>query len=337
MEKLMDTIDFWLFPEEKRISVFNEIHDKKNINPKAAEKDWWVCHVIHCLFELRCADALTLKGGTSLSKAWGITERFSEDVDVSIDKSFFGLEGDTRSARDRIRKLSRKYIRDEIARELRGTLITFGAKDCDVYYKERNDSDADPTVLLIPYYSLLPEDPYIKNTVKVEFSCRNPREPRMVRPVTPFVAEMSPMIDYPETAIPTVVPTRTFLEKVFLLHEEFQKDYPRHRRMSRHLYDLFRMDSMGYTDKVVGEAELYATLVRHRSIFNGIRGIDYRGHSPANLSILPPEDVLPLWEDYRFMQEQFIYGESPSFEDLMKTVRGIQDRLRGMDVQLNLD
>ena len=93
------------------------------------------------------------------------------------------------------------------------------------------------------------------------------------------------MIDFEKTEIPTVVPTRTFLEKVFLLHEEFQKDYPRHKRMSRHLYD---------------------SLVEHRSIFNAIRGIDYSNHTPDKLSILPPGDLLPLWEeDYKAMQDRF--------------------------------
>ena len=82
---------FWDYTDDQKLEIYNEISQQFKIDPKAAEKDWWVCHVIHALFSLRCAEALTFKGGTSLSKAWGITERFSEDVDVSFDKSFFGL------------------------------------------------------------------------------------------------------------------------------------------------------------------------------------------------------------------------------------------------------
>ena len=329
MKNDKEPIDFWGFSPEAKTSVFKEIKEKMNVSPKAAEKDWWVCHVIRAIFSLRCADALTFKGGTSLSKAWGVTERFSEDVDISFDKSFFGLTGETRSARDRIRKLARRYIHEEVMGELSSALWVYGAGECEVAYKTRNDSDADPTVLLVPYHSVLPEDPYIKATVKIEFSCRSPREPRKPRAVVPFAAELSPLIDYPETVVPTVTPVRTFLEKVFLLHEEFQKDYPRYRRMSRHLYDLYRLDLAGYADRAMADPELYCSLVRHRSVFNAIRGIDYSRHRPDLLGIMPPEAVRPLWEeDYNAMRDQFIYGEAPSFGELMKFMEGLQDRLR---------
>lgn len=322
-------IDFWNVPEQEKLDLFQKIKDKKNISPKAAEKDWWVCHVIQSLFRLRCSEALTFKGGTSLSKAWDITERFSEDVDVSFDKSFFGLSGNTRSARDRIRKVTRKYISNELQEELQATLRVYGAIECEVGYVPRSDSDADPTVLRVDYHSILPKDPYIKESVKLEFSSRSPFGPREVRKIEPFAAELSPMIHFVSTAVPTVTPVRTFLEKVFLLHEEFQKNYPRHRRMSRHLYDLYKMDKAGYTDRAIGDKELYSALVEHRSVFNAIRGIDYSGHEPKNLSIVPPEDKMPLWEeDYNFMREQFIYGEAPDFQELISTIRSIQERFR---------
>jgi len=331
MEKL---INFWDFSDEQKRSVFKEIKEKKNISPKAAEKDWWVCHVILAVFRLRCAEALTFKGGTSLSKAWGVTQRFSEDVDLSFDKSFFGLTGDTRSARDRIRKLTRKYIQQEMHQEFAATLRVFGAEECSVGYVPRKDSDADLTVLVVDYRSVLPRDPYIKETVRLEFSCRSPREPRETRPLTPFAVELSPRIDFEPTAVPTVVPTRTAMEKVFLLHEEYQKDHPRHRRMSRHLYDLWRLDRTGWLDKALADKELYDTLVQHRSVFNAIRGIDYGGHTPERITIVPPEPLQPLWkEDYQAMRDQFIYGESPSWEELLKSLQSIQERIRTMGTE----
>ena len=120
------TINFWLSSDDEKRDAYFKIKEKLNVSPKAAEKDWWVSHVIKAVFSLDCAEALTFKGGTSLSKAWGITQRFSEDVDISIDKSFFGLSGDTRSSRDRIRKLSRKYIQEVVRDELRGLVYVYG-------------------------------------------------------------------------------------------------------------------------------------------------------------------------------------------------------------------
>ena len=325
--------DFWESPDEDKIEMYDKISLQIDLSPKAAEKDWWVCHVIHSIFKLTCAEALTFKGGTSLSKAWDITRRFSEDVDISFDKSFFGLEGGTRSQRDRIRKLTRAYIENEMVRELKATLNVFGGWESEVRVRQRKDSDADPTVLIIPYRSLLPEDDYIKGEVKVEFSCRSPREPREMRKIEPFAVQLSPLIDYPGTCIPTVSPTRTFLEKVFLLHEEFQKNYPRYKRMSRHLFDLYRLDQTGFAEKAMADTDLYQSLVEHRRVFNAMRGIDYSRHTPENLSILPSAEVLPLWkEDYEMMQNKFIYGDSPSFNELMKHLTALQERLHAIEL-----
>lgn len=334
MEEKNDSMrkyDFWESPDEDKIELYEKIKLQIGLSPKAAEKDWWVCHVIHSIFSLTCAEALTFKGGTSLSKAWDITRRFSEDVDISFDKSFFGLSGGTRSQRDRIRKLSRSYIENEMAPELKATLNVFGGWESEVKVRHRKDSDADPTVLIIPYRSLLPEDDYIKGEVKVEFSCRSPREPREMRKIEPFAVQLSPVIDYPGTCIPTVSPTRTFLEKVFLLHEEFQKNYPRYKRMSRHLFDLYRLDQTGFAEKAMADTDLYQSLVEHRRVFNAMRDIDYSRHTPENLAILPPAEVLPLWkEDYEMMQNKFIYGDSPSFSELMKHLTALQERLRAI-------
>lgn len=331
MKTIEQQVDFWGVPDDQKVKLFERIKKNMNVSPKAAEKDWWVCHVIQALFQLRCAEALTFKGGTSLSKAWGITERFSEDVDVAFDKSFFGLTGETRSARDRIRKVTRKYIRNEMMDELLVALKVVGAVESDVGYLPREDSDADPTVLWVEYRSVLPKDPYIKEYVKLEFSSRSPREPREMREIEPFASQLSPLIRFNPTVVPTVTPVRTYLEKVFLLHEEFQKNYPRHKRMSRHLYDLYKMDKAGFTEKALENKELYASLVEHRSVFNAMRGIDYSGHDPKNLAIIPPEEALPLWEDdYRVMREQFIYGEAPDFPELISTIRSIQERFHDL-------
>ena len=321
-------IDLWQTSDEDKAVLFNKIKEDTKLSPNAVEKDWWVSHVILSLFNLRCAEALTFKGGTSRSKAWGAINRFSEDVDISIDKSFFGLDGDTRSARDRIRKLSRAYIREVIAPELQSTLFVYGAGECEVTFKNRRDSDADPSVLLIPYRSLLPEDEYIKGEVKVEFSCRNLREPREMRRIKPIICERSPVVQCPDIVVPTVVPTRTFLEKVFLLHEEHQKDYPRYKRMSRHLYDLVKLDDAGWADKAIADRELWDAIVEHRRVFNAVRDIDYSGHTPSQISILPPPQAIDLWrQDYKVMCRGFIYGPAPTFAELCDRIRDIERRI----------
>ena len=93
--------------KEEYLAVISGTREMTGFNPNVIEKDWWVTMTLRALFESSCPDFLTFKGGTSLSKCWNLIERFSEDVDIAIDKSFWNLEGDTKSQRDRIRKLSR--------------------------------------------------------------------------------------------------------------------------------------------------------------------------------------------------------------------------------------
>ena len=106
-----------LTPEEINV-VLSATSSKMNFSTNVVEKDWWVTMVLKALFQTSCAEYLTFKGGTSLSKGWGLIERFSEDIDVAFDKSFWGVEGINKSQRDKIRKKTRAYIESDLLPEL---------------------------------------------------------------------------------------------------------------------------------------------------------------------------------------------------------------------------
>jgi predicted nucleotidyltransferase component of viral defense system len=88
----METIKNWYgtVSSTKRI-IYNEISKQTGLVTDAIEKDWWVVQTLRLIFEMDCADSLVFKGGTSLSKAWGLIERFSEDIDLALDRKFLGL------------------------------------------------------------------------------------------------------------------------------------------------------------------------------------------------------------------------------------------------------
>ena len=134
-----------------------------------------------------------------------------------------------------------------------------------------------------------------------------------------------------EVIFPTVIPTRTFLEKIFLLHEEFQKERPRSNRMSRHLYDLQKIMDTEF-GKAIADRELYNSIVNHRSIFNKVEGVNYELHNPSTLSFIPPESIINDWEkDYNSMQEHFIYeNNSLSFEELILKMKELTKRIRNI-------
>jgi len=72
--------------DSSKVNIFKEIEVKSKLKPIAIEKDWWVTQILHQVFELDMADALAFKGGTSLSKGWGLIQRLSEDIDLALDR-----------------------------------------------------------------------------------------------------------------------------------------------------------------------------------------------------------------------------------------------------------
>lgn len=149
-----------------------------------------------------------------------------------------------------------------------------------------------------------------------------------MKKITPYFADVLKE-DEIEVEFPTVIPTRTFLEKIFLLHEEFQKDNPRYKRMSRHLYDIEKMMDLPFGEAIY-DSELYNNVIKHRSVFNKIDGIDYNLHKPNSINFIPPESIINEWEkDYDSMQKNFIYDQRKlSFSELIERMEELTKRIR---------
>ena len=313
------------------------------IGQAAIEKDWWVSVTLKALFQTDCANYLIFKGGTSLSKGWNLIERFSEDIDLAISHSFFGINKSNKSQREKLRKLSRAYIQNTLSAQLDERLkamdITGYQIENVATVENRNgeivpiDGDKDPTVILLHYGSLLSRKiDYIPPRVKIEISCLSMDEPVEEREIRSLICESFPDDDTDAVCrIKTVVPSRTFLEKIFLLAEEFQKDKPRSMRMSRHLYDLERFMDSDFGKMALADKTLYNAIIDHRQAYYALKYVDYSLHHPSTINILPPERVLDDWkQDYSNMQRYFIYGPSLDFELLMKRIIELQSRLRGL-------
>ena len=313
------------------------------VGQAAIEKDWWVSVTLKALFQTDCAESLIFKGGTSLSKGWGLIERFSEDIDLAINHSFFGINKSNKSQRDKLRKLSRAYILGTLSVQLDERLKAMGITGYQIEnvttVENRNgeivaiDSDKDPTVILLHYDSLLPRKiDYIPSRVKIEISCLSMDEPVEEREIRSLICESFPDDDTDAVCqIRTVVPARTFLEKIFLLAEEFQRDKPRSLRMSRHLYDLERLMDSDFGKSALADRTLYDAIIEHRQAYYALKYVDYSLHSPTTINILPVENVLDDWrQDYLNMQRYFIYGKSLDFDQLMQRILELQQKLRNM-------
>ena len=115
----------------------------KHIPPQAVEKDLWVTTILQIVFSLPFADSLVFKGGTSLSKVFGKIERFSEDIDLAIDRTYFGLEGDlTKKQLKKLRKQSSTFVRDTFLGELQEAFRQYGLTELSATAEPDGEGDA---------------------------------------------------------------------------------------------------------------------------------------------------------------------------------------------------
>ncbi len=131
-------------------------------------------------------------------------------------------------------------------------------------------------------------------------------------------------------SIPMVNPERTLLEKIFLLQEEFQRSIEKRRvnRMSRHLYDIFQLSNEGFLRKALADLGLYQTIINHRKRYTKVADVDYSLHLPPHISFIPKEEVSGDWEnDYKIMQQEMIYGESPAYPKLIEALIEFQTQI----------
>lgn len=331
------------YNDEERMQLLNITSAATELPPLAVEKDWWVSMVLKALSLTQYAQFMSFKGGTSLSKGWQLIERFSEDIDIALKREGrFAISGTSNAQLAKARRTARHYIVRELPEELKRALESLGIQGFSVEaetarLKDGNmvemRADSHPSVVYVNYESIIPEtSEYLQPRVKIEISCLSMDEPVEEKELRSLISENMPDVEDVAVRFKTVVPTRTFLEKVFLLHEEFQKENPRHYRMSRHLYDLEKIMDMPFGKDALADKNLYMGIVEHRSIFNKIPNIDYATHAPATINIIPPQDVMDDWRaDYKNMSNSFIYGhDTLTFDSLIARMGELQERIRQM-------
>jgi hypothetical protein len=336
----------WLHvPDETKRRAYTQIGENTGMSAYTAEKDWWVVQTLSVLFETSLRDHMVFKGGTSLSKAWKLIERFSEDIDLAVGREFFGFTGVlTTNQGKTLRKKAGKYIDTELFQELEELFKERGFIGAGVRLELEAGGDSDRDRAIFVHYPNVIEPPrYVLRPIKIEIGCRSLMEPYTIQTFASLLDEQYAGQQFAQQpiAIPTVNPERTFLEKVFLLHEEFQRPKERMRieRLSRHLYDVTNLVKAGYMDIALENPDLYQIIVTHRQKFNKVGGVDYNGHAPQHINPIPPDDVLSAWKtDYNTMKEQMIYELTPpTFDQVLEEIHIIKTRINSLPWQLNFD
>ncbi|MCD8305202.1 MAG: nucleotidyl transferase AbiEii/AbiGii toxin family protein [Prevotella sp.] len=330
--------------QEDRVDILTRVSNDLNIRQREViEKDWWVTAVLRAMFSLPYANNLSFKGGTSLSKCWHLIERFSEDIDIGINREYLGFSGSLSRTQisDKLRRAACSFVREKMQYDLAGQLEKDGISrdrfkiDVDI----TPVTTTDPEIININYDSALTVSIagqtglYILPKVKVEVSGRSMSEPVSDVEICSMIDSVYPKAPFAEPGfmVHAVLPERTFLEKIFLLHEEFAKpkDLIRVERMSRHMYDIGQMLKTPIAEMALRDEQLYRQVVEHRRTFIRLRGFNYDTLYPNTLNIVPPASIIEQWRsDYEIMRLNMIYGESVSFDELVNNLKDLNNRIK---------
>ena len=221
--------NFHTLPADSKRVVIEQTSLKQGLLKQIVEKDLWVSTLLEIIFTLPFADKLVFKGGTSLSKVWGVIDRFSEDIDLAVDRSLFGLEGDlTVRQLKKLRKASSLFVSNEFCIELNNAVESYGLRAfLDIEAQPNGEGDKtypEPRQIFIKYKSLFDAElSYVKPQIILEIGARSLFEPTEKATIESMITQAFPTMQTSvmKAEITTAVAAKTFLEKAFLLHELF--------------------------------------------------------------------------------------------------------------------
>lgn len=337
-------LEFFKRPAPEQALVIRETAARRGLLPVMVEKDFWVSWTLAVLFaHPEFGGQLVFKGGTSLSKVFGVIERFSEDIDLSVSPAFLGIseesveQADSRNKRtERMQELEEACIarvRDGFAPELeRIAREALGNRpDGAAWMEFRVDAATHSPVVLFHYPCNEPSGfEYLGRSVKMEFGSLTDQRPVGTHAVRPWVAEEFPkqLADFRCNLVALEL-ERTFWEKATILHAEHHRDAakPIRDRFSRHYSDMAALARHGLADRALAAAELRQRVVDWKSRFFAASWARYDLAKPGTFRLVPPDYRLAeLEKDYRAMRDMFL-AAPPSFESILKTVRDLESRI----------
>ena len=321
---------------ENRDEAFQETAAQLGLSRAIVEKDFWVCWSLKQLFALPSfGNHMIFKGGTSLSKVYDVIHRFSEDVDLSLDRAQLGFDGDRDPKNPDLsgkkQKLLLQELQDAVEAEVSGPLL---AEIQDAFEANLDQGfsltvdPGDPQTLLFAYPSKAGgSGGYVKPIVRFEFGARGVHLPAEIRAVSPFVHQAFPdLLGAGEVDVKVLGVERTFWEKATILHMLYHQDpaRPLADRMSRHYYDMAQL--IGHEAKVraLGSLDLLAQVAHHKSVFFKAAWASYETAKPGSLRMTPnPELTAALRRDYLGMREMII-GEVPDFDHILQAIAAFE-------------
>jgi hypothetical protein len=336
--------------EKERRDLFVGTADRLRTNEQNIEKDFWVCWTLDALFnELEAGGPrLLFKGGTSLSKGYGLIERFSEDIDITVFREDIrqpatveeleALSGKKRNDRlEAIKAACQEYIHGPMLEQLRAllrqTLQTANLK-ADRARVEADPDDPDRQSLLLWYPTATTEgNTYIRRAIKIESGAKSALDPHAPVVVKPYIADDLPNSDLTVGNVTTVAPSRTFWDKIVILHG-LRRWWDRRgelkgggQRVSRHYYDVYRLLASEIGQNATGDLAMAEDCVRHARMFFNRPDLDLASATPGSFALTPHDGMLAdLRRDYEAMSGM-VFGPIPTVDEVVAAIAELEQRL----------
>jgi hypothetical protein len=306
------------------------------------EKDFWVCWTLDALFNglEPGGPRLLFKGGTSLSKGYGLIARFSEDIDITVFRDDLGADAsvaelEAMSGKQRARRLDtvRTACQAFVAGPLRTRLEALAAAlpgNASSLRIAPDAQDPDGQSLLLWYPAITGDDDgYITPAVKIEAGAKSALDPHAPATATPYIGEDLVGFDLVVPGVITVDPVRTFWDKVIILHGlrrwfERRGELRGGQRISRHYYDIDRLLNVELGQRAAANLAMARDCTSHARMFFNRPDLDLATALPGSFALLPHDEMIDqLHRDYAAMQVM-VFGEVPTFEDVMASVARLE-------------
>ncbi len=336
------------FDGEERAILLEHVAGQRGLSLAVVEKDLWICFALARLHTLQGVPHMTFKGGTSLSKVYGLIHRFSEDIDLTFDRKDLGFAADRDPLAEGLSGKRRRRLIKEISTEAKRTVedvvvpglrADFGRILGDSGWAVHVDSrDPDGQTATFDFPAIAPASPYFPQSVRLEFGARGAPWPTSTHVVKPYLEEDIPAVASMAVAKVDVLDAhRTFWEKATLLHAlhhvSVEKPDKAVSRQSRHLYDLYQMWNQGggLRSRIQTGRELLLAVVENKQVFFKDRKARYELVLGNTLNAHPPPELEKrLRADYEAMQDMLFHQpEPPTFEELLEAAREVDELVAG--------
>lgn len=324
------------FSAKERKELFLETSRKLNVHEAVIEKDFWVSWVLNALFRSEhWGSRMIFKGGTSLSKVFGLINRFSEDIDLILDWRVLGYTDEdlwkdrSNTQKDRfseeVTHKNNEYIRESFIPGFRVELEGRLQGSISLEFHE------EPETHVIFNYPRSFDSGYILPQIRLEIGPLAEWVPHSTHEISTFAAQEFPaLFKTPVCTVEVIDAERTFWEKATILHQQAMRGRVS-PRYSRHYYDLAQMALSEIKIEALNKLDLLKNVVTFKKQFYPSKSAQYDLASPGTLKLLPSEDLVKeLAEDYKKMSEMF-FGEPPAFEVILGTLSQLEREINNKE------